>query len=264
MKDKYIEIKIKIDINDYEMLENISLDMSVEKYLEKYLRNRLFKHNDKEKTNPLFDEFSKLKENLNRFNIRQDDIASYLKVSQTSVSTFLRKENRKSHLYPKFFIHPTSKGLIYNIYIYKYNHLFLNTFSLDEQAAIKHTFNNLHKDVNNENRQTLVEDINETTIDSTILQNFHDEEIREDIYYEENPSIKKLYEQNMLIIASILSVKLKKDFPAFNVDEFIDLAIKYAKEICLIKHEAMNNKDLDYINDKTSYIYELMSPFIAF
>lgn len=254
--DENIELKIKISKKDYAMLENIAIGMSPAVYLQNFLKLRLFKGTSSENYN--FEDkekFQKLKEDLHTYGIKQADIATYFSVSQTSVSTFLKKENKKSHLYPKFFTHSTANSLIYNIYCNKYLQEYLEYFSKDKQMIIEKTFYELHNRIRDKNiLNSHEEDQKQMFIEAE----------KEDYYSELDLHSKQQHKDNMLTIASILSVKIKNILPNFNINEFIEVVQDFGNMVIEIDHNMLKNKDLDYLDSKITYIENEILPIIAF
>lgn len=136
-------IQIELDDAEYAYLKRIAIDISPDEYAKKYLQMHLLGSFDvvDNKKNIHKKQFHNLKYLIVTYGIKQGDIATYFSVSQASVSTFLKKENEKSHLYPKFFTHSTSKSLLYNIYINKYTLGFKESYSTEEQGKINQSLN---------------------------------------------------------------------------------------------------------------------------
>ena len=254
MNNENIKLTINISKNNYHMLDDMlgAIDMSPSTYIEKFLQKRLFKNNDKTELEPDKEdnEFKLMQKNMTLYGIKQVDIANYFKVSPSNVSIFFKKENKKSHLYPKFFTHSTAKGLLYNIYINKYLLEFSNLFEEYEQEEIKEVFINLHNEI-------AIEEYEEANEDEKYMLDNAEE--YSDKHNDEYTKEEILYRDNMIIIASVLSVLAKyNDVDDFDIYEFINLVRNVKYDICDIEHNELNNKDLDYFHSKIVYILKYL------
>ncbi len=144
-----IELCIKISELEYQRLVEMAIDINPEEYVYKIVNKHLSSSLQTNSNIPAItkqhrtsvrdkevDEFDTLDKQLNMYDITQNNIADYLEVSQSSVSLFLRHRNKKSHLYPKFFTHPRSSSIIFEIYMHKYSKLFETMFKNSEQNKI--------------------------------------------------------------------------------------------------------------------------------
>lgn len=138
-------INIIISDEEYAYLKRIAIDISPGVYARKYLQKHLLGslESNGEESTLLKKQFNILKQSLKDFTITQNDIATYFSVSQSCVSYFMKKESKKSILYPKFFIHSTAATLLFDIYIDKYELKIKKEFSEDEIDKIKESLNGI-------------------------------------------------------------------------------------------------------------------------
>jgi len=147
--NKNIELCVKISEQEYQRLIEMAIDINPEEYIYKIVNKHLSSSLQANTHTPAIttqhrssitdkkvSEFDILDGQLNMYDITQNNIADYLEVSQSSVSLFLRHRNKKSHLYPKFFTHPRSSSIIFEIYMHKYAKLFETMFKDSEQNKI--------------------------------------------------------------------------------------------------------------------------------
>lgn len=133
-------------------IESISIDRTVDEFLEAFVRKNLFdatvlKELSKvdETARREEDEYDKVKNKMSNFGIVQSTITSYLKTSQSSVSYFFTHKPKKSHLYTALIV---DKDIIFKLYIHQCNIDFEYFFSTSfKESSFKYLATNKEQEI---------------------------------------------------------------------------------------------------------------------